>query len=182
MKKIRWMLVMSLFITLILLEINRMPYKDPIELYQSRVGAATQLDLDTMATYEWNSYQISFLKDSLKNTHLFFVGPDRTIDLYLLDRGGVPERDLYWQVNTKQRNEQRMVLFCAILFEDSINLITLRSVGGLDMKEELKTLEYNNTRYVIAISDRIQINPVDITGYSQNHDIVYKNVNAAEEN
>lgn len=75
-----------------------------------------------------------------------------------------------------------MVLFCAILFEDSINLITLRSVGGLDMKEELKTLEYNNTRYVIAISDRIQINPVDITGYSQNHDIVYKNVNAAEEN
>lgn len=61
---------MSLFITLILLEINRMPYKDPIELYQSRVGAATQLDLDTMATYEWNSYQISFLKDSLKNTSL----------------------------------------------------------------------------------------------------------------
>ncbi|NKI21003.1 hypothetical protein HFN20_07180 [Paenibacillus dendritiformis] len=67
-------------------------------------------------------------------------------------------------------------MFTSVHYDEAIDHITVKAVDGQEMREELKPIPYNDTRFVVAVSDRIERNPVDITGYSKEDEVVYRNI------
>ncbi|WII37372.1 hypothetical protein [Paenibacillus thiaminolyticus] len=147
--------------------------RDPVESYQSYVGSKYQLNRDSLVTYEINSHHVTFITDNHYYTHIFYSEPGGSIINYLSIPRGTPERKrVYWHTSSKNGS----VMFTSVLYDEVIDHITVKAVDGQEMREELKPIHYNDTRFVIAVSDRIERNPVDITGYSKEDEVVYRNI------
>ncbi|MGG4394638.1 hypothetical protein ABEX25_10090 [Paenibacillus thiaminolyticus] len=147
--------------------------RDPIAPYQSYVGSKYQLNRDSLVTYDINSHHVTFITDNHYYTHIFYSEPGDSIINHLYIPRGTPERKrVYWHTSSKNGS----VMFTSILYDKALDHITVKAVDGQEMREEFKPIRYNDTRFVIAVSDRIERNPVDITGYSKQNEVVYRNI------
>ncbi|WP_197255374.1 hypothetical protein [Paenibacillus dendritiformis] len=175
MNKRRIILVSACFILVAILigAAIVMMNRDPVAPYQSYVGSKYQLNRDSVVTYDINSHHITFITDNHYSTHIFYSEPGDSIINHLYIPRGTPERTrVYWHTGSKNGS----VMFTSILYDEAIDHITVKGVDSQEMGEELKPIRYNDTRFVIAVSDRIERNPVEITGYSKENEVVYRNI------
>ncbi|MFW5433341.1 hypothetical protein [Paenibacillus apiarius] len=164
-------------ITLILIIIGAaiiIKNNDKLAPFQSYLSSKYQLDRSSLVEYEVNSYHVSFITDNQYSAHVFYVNAEHSIVNYLYVPKMIPEKTrVYWHTISNNGN----VLFTSILYDDAIDRITVKSMSGQEMQHELKYIDYNDTRFVIAIGNQIERSPVDIVGYSKQNEAIYKNIN-----
>lgn len=164
-------LILAVILAVVVIKIIN---RDPIAPFQSRAGSMHQLDRDSRVTYTINSHHVDFFTDSNGETLVFYSNPQNVILGYLYFPIWSPEDTrVHWQVDTLQDS----VIFTSVLLDEAIDRITVKAEDGREMSKELQPIQYNNYRFVIAIDTRLQRFPVDITGYSKENKVVYKNVN-----
>ncbi|BFH71388.1 hypothetical protein J27TS7_32600 [Paenibacillus dendritiformis] len=164
-------LILAVILAVVVIKIIN---RDPIAPFQSRAGSMHQLDRDSRVTYTINSHHIDFFTDSNGETLVFYSNPQNVILGYLYFPIWPPEDTrVHWHLSARQDS----VIFTSVLLDGAIDRITVKAEDGREMSKELHPIQYNNYRFVIAVDNRIQQSPVDITGYSKENKVVYKNVN-----
>ncbi|RJG17663.1 hypothetical protein [Paenibacillus thiaminolyticus] len=164
-------LILAVILTVVVIKIIN---RDPIAPFQSRAGSMHQLDRDSRVTYTINSHHVDFFTDSNGETLVFYSDANHDIIKYLYFPKWTPEdARVHWHLSARQDS----VIFTSVLLDEAIDRITVKAEDGREMSKELHPIQYNNYRFVIAVDNRIQQSPVDITGYSKENKVVYKNVN-----